>query len=91
MARNCTDGDAVRNSQPIGTVTGPFGGEAVSGVFSERRTSGGTGSESGTGGGDIEGGGITILQLYLSAVVPLEGRDERRRFGDDSSYSDRRA
>ena len=75
----------------MGTVTGPGGGEAVSGEFSERRTAGGTGSESGTVSGDIEGGGVTILQLYLSAVVPPEGRDEPCRFGDDLSYSSRRA
>ena len=75
----------------MGTVTGPGGGEAVGGMFSERRTSGGTGSESGTVSGDIEGGSVTILQLYLSTVVPPEARDERDRFEDELSYSSRRA
>ena len=69
IARNCTEGDAVRSSQLIGTVTRPSGG---GGWYSERRTSGGTGCELGTGSGDIECKRVTILQLYALEVVPPE-------------------
>jgi hypothetical protein len=56
----------------MGTVTGPGGGGDIGGD-GERRTSGETGGESGTGSGEIEGGSVTILQLYAAAEVPPEG------------------
>ena len=75
MARNCTDGDAVRSSRLMGTVTGPGGGDggADIGGYGARRTSGETGGESGTGSGEVEGGSVTILQLYAATEVPPEG------------------
>lgn len=56
----------------MGTVTGAGGGADIGG-YGARRTSGETGGESGTGSGEIEGGSVTILQLYAATEVPPEG------------------
>ena len=74
MARNCTDGDATRSSQLIGTVTGPAGGGGDAGIGGggDWRSSGETGCEPGAGSGEIEG--VTIVLLYAPATVPPEAR-----------------
>ena len=65
----------------MGTVTGPGGGGgAVLVGDGERRTSGETGGESGTGIGEIEGGSVTIMQLYAATEVPPEGMGRTASF-----------